>query len=108
MPMRVVSLIRGAPVALRGVDPTLEANAYAVAEAIDLAVVLAGPAIELALAGTEGDLQVLLESGVPVYASARDVTGLGLRSADLVPGIQIVGVPELSEVLRSADAVLAW
>jgi intracellular sulfur oxidation DsrE/DsrF family protein len=106
--VRVVSLIRSAPVALRGVDPVLEANAYAVAEAVDLAVVLTGPAIELALAGSEGDLRALLESGVSVYASSHDVGRLGLRPSDLVPGVRIVDGPEVAEVLRAAEAVLAW
>lgn len=108
MAVRVVSLVRSAPVALRGVDPVLEANAYAVVEAIDLAVVLTGPAIELALAGAEGDLQALLESGVAVYASTPDCERLGLSSADLVPGVRMAEQAAIAAVLRSAQAVLAW
>lgn len=108
MPVRVVSLVRSAPVALRGVDPVLEANAYAVVAAVDLAVVLTGQAIELALAGAEADLPALLESGVPVYASAPDLARLGLQPADLVEGVRIADPPAIAEVLRAAEAVLAW
>jgi intracellular sulfur oxidation DsrE/DsrF family protein len=125
---RVVSLVRSAPLALRGTDPVLEANAYAVAEAVDLAVVLAGPAVELAVAPRRGgprqapsiggvtlpalahdqDLRGLLESGVHVYVVAEHVAALGLESAQLVDGVRIVDMATVAAVLRSADAVLAW
>lgn len=125
MARRVVSVVRAAPLALRGTDPVLEANAYAVAEAVELTVVLAGEAVELAVAGGEvppsalagaalppaaydQDLRGLLESGVAVYAAAEDLERLGLRPSDLVDGIRVVDGPAVAAVLRDADAVLAW
>ncbi|MPZ87317.1 MAG: hypothetical protein GEU81_04410 [Nitriliruptorales bacterium] len=125
MVRRVVSLVRGAPVALRGVDPVLEANAFAVAEAVDLAVVLAGSAVELALEASEirpgetagvalppaaydQDLRGLLESGVPIYVDGEDLRRLGLAVADLVEGVRVVDGGTVARVLRGADAVLAW
>ncbi len=128
MARRVVSLVRSAPLALRGTDPVLEANAYAVAEAVDLAVVLSGPAVELAVAplrprpghipaigGVElgvlahdEDLRGLLESGVHVYVASEDVTALGLTAADLLPGVRLADEESVARVLAGADAVLAW
>lgn len=134
MVRRVVSLVRGAPLALHGTDPVLEANAYAVAEAVELTVVLAGPAVELAVAGGEApvdagiitdghggaagpsqppaprdqDLRGLLESGVAVYVGAEDVRRLGLEPDDLVAGIQVVDAATIAAVLRGGDAILAW
>jgi len=125
---RVVSLVRSAPLALRGTDPVLEANAYAVAEAVDLAVVLTGPAVELALvprssrsgraasiAGVElpvlahdEDLRGLLESGVHVYAVAADIAALGLVPGDLATGVRVADDEAIAAVLAAADAVLAW
>jgi len=125
---RVVSLVRSTPLALRGTDPILEANAYAVAESVDLAVVLAGPAVELALvpnsmrlghapsiAGVDlpvlahdEDLRGLLESGVHVYATADDVAALGLVPDDLAAGVRVVDAEAVAVVLAAADAILAW
>lgn len=122
MVRRVASLVRSAPLALHGTDPVLEANAYAVAEAVELTVVLAGPAVELAVAGGETvadggvsregardqDLQGLLESGVEVYVDAEDMRRLGLGPADLVAGIRVVDATTIAGVLRNAEAVLGW
>lgn len=125
MVRRVVSLVRGAPVALRGIDPVLEVNAYAVAEALDLAVVLAGPAVELALDGGvvaaaeiagvtleptahHQDLLGLLESGVAVYVDHADLDRLGVGPEDVVDGIRVVDAASVADVLRDAEAVLAW
>lgn len=125
MVRRVVSLIRWAPVALRGADPVLEANAYAVAEAVDIVLVLRGVAVELAVAApaVEGpdpadaglpqpvadlDLVGLLESGVDVVVAAEDLARVGLTPGDLVPGVQVADAPALAAVLRSAEAVLTW
>lgn len=122
---RVVSLVRGHPVALRGIDPVLEVNVYAVAEAVDLAVVLAGPAVELAIEGGQvlagevagvtlepaahdQDLRGLLESGVAVYIDHADLDRLGLGPGDLVPGIRVVDAATVADVLRDAESVLAW
>jgi len=125
MVRRVVSLIRWAPVALRGADPVLEANAYAVAEAVDIVLVLRGVAVELAVAApaVEGpdpaetglpqpisdlDLVGLLESGVEVVVAAEDLARVGLTAADLVAGVQVADAPALAAVLRTAEAVLTW
>lgn len=111
MPRRVASVVRSAPVGLRGADPALEANVYAIAEEVDLTVVLVGPAVELALAGPHalgGDVAVLLESGVAVYACRPDLDRLGLRADDLVHGVRLAEPDVVAEVLRAADAVLAW
>lgn len=111
MPRRVASVVRSAPVGLRGVDPALEANVYAIAEQVDLTVVLMGPAVELALAGERalgGDLVVLLESGVAVYAHEPDMERLGLQPRDLVDGVRVADASTVAAVLHHADAVLVW
>lgn len=125
MVARVVSVLRTAPLFLRGVDPVLEANAHAVAEAVDIALVLTGPAVELALASADApsrsvggvslppaahdqDLQGLVESGVAVYAAEVDLARLGLLGADLVSGVRLAGPDTIAAVLRDAEAVLCW
>jgi predicted peroxiredoxin len=119
MVRRVVSLVRSAPAALRGEDPVLEANAYALSEAVDLTLVLAGPAVELALAAesdsdllqpppSQQDLRGLIESGVRIYADAADLRARGIRSGDLVPGVEVVDAQRLADVLADAEAVLSW
>jgi intracellular sulfur oxidation DsrE/DsrF family protein len=121
----VVSVVRSAPAALRVSDPVLEANAYAVAEDVDLVVVLRGAALEHALAQGErccgdvagvelppaagaDDLSGLLESGMGVLAAADDLARQGLHATDLVPGVRVVDAATLAGVLRDADAVLTW
>lgn len=125
MARRVVSLIRAHPGAVRSIEPSLEANLYAVASDIDLAVVLLGAGIEIAVAGGEvppaalggrtlppaasaDDLRGLLESGIAVYASADDLGELGLSPHDLVDGVQPADAQRIANLLRSADAVLCW
>jgi intracellular sulfur oxidation DsrE/DsrF family protein len=121
----VVSLIRAHPGALRSVEPSLEANAYAVASDVDLTVVLRGAGIELAVAGSEvcpgalggrslppsasaDDLLGLLESGIAVYADAGDLARLGLDSADLVDGVRPADDATIAQLIRRADTVLCW
>jgi predicted peroxiredoxin len=121
----VVSIMSGAPAVISPVDPVLEANVYAVAEDVDLSVVLRGAAIEYAaqvatvppasLAGRPlpnarcaRDLRGLLESGVPVYVDAESATRRGMRADDLVDGVSLVGPDRVAELLRGADAVLHW
>jgi intracellular sulfur oxidation DsrE/DsrF family protein len=125
MARRVVSLVRRPPAALRGADPVLEANAYAVAEAVDLTVVLTGSAVELALAGGEvpprsvggvplppaaadQDLRGLLESGVDVYVAAEDLERMGIDAQQLVEGVRVTDAAAIARALRDAEAVLAW
>ncbi|HUH06885.1 MAG TPA: DsrE family protein [Egibacteraceae bacterium] len=125
MARRVVSYVRRGPVALRASHPALEANAYAVAEDVDLTLVLAGRAVELALAGGEvrpgevagvslppaasaQDLRGLIESGVSVLIAGEDLAALGLGSGDLVDGVQAADSGSIAEAIRQADAVVGW
>ena len=125
MARRVVSVMSGAPAVISPVDPVLEANVYAVAEDVDLSVVLRGAAIAYAtqvavappamLAGRAlpnarcaTDLRGLLESGVPVYVDAESAGRQGIRTDDLVDGVSMLDPDRLSELLRRTDAVLHW
>jgi intracellular sulfur oxidation DsrE/DsrF family protein len=125
MARRVVSLLRGPAGAARANDAALEANAFAVAEDLDLTLVLRGRGVELAqhrppdapleLAGrplpdpaAASDLQGLLESGVPVFVGADCLAELGLGPDDLLAGVRIVDAPAIAGLLRDADAVVAW
>lgn len=125
MARHVVSIMSGAPAAVSPADPVLEANVYAVAEDIDLAVVLRGAAIEYAartqpvaparLAGRPlpnarcgRDLRGLLESGVPVYVDAVSAAAQGMDAHDLVDRVELVAADRLAALLHDADAVLQW
>lgn len=125
MARRIASLLRAAPAALRATDPALEANAYAVAEDVDLTVVLQGAAVELAVAASEGrptqvagvslppaasgqDLRGLIESGVRVVAHGRDVDEHGIDRAALVPGVEVVETRTVATILSDAEGVLTW
>jgi predicted peroxiredoxin len=125
MARRVVSIMSGAPAAVSPADPVLEANVYAVAEDVDLSVVLRGAAVEYAaqvvaipparLAGRPlpnarcaRDLRGLLESGVPVYVDAESAAERGVGGDDLVDGVRLADDDRLSDLLRRADAVLHW
>lgn len=125
MARRVVSLLRAGPGALRPTEAVLEANAYAVAEDVDLTLILLSFAAELAIAGGEArpgklagvglppaasgqDLRGLVESGVGLLVSAEALAVLGLQLADLVEGARVVDEVAIAEVLREADAVLTW
>ena len=125
MARRVVSLIERAPGVPLGGVPVLEANAYAVAEDVDLAVVLRGDAVAFALTGGPSgferlagiplpravgaqDLRGLLESGVAVHAEAAALDERGLTDDVLLPGVRRCDPPTLAGLLRSADAVLTW
>lgn len=125
MARRVASLLRSAPGALRATDPALEANAYAVAEDVDLTVVLRGSAIEFAVRGSEArpaqvagvalppasgsqDLRGLLESGVRVVAEAAALQARGLDASQLIDGVQLADDIEIADVLAAAEGVLTW
>ena len=125
MARRVVSILTAAPAAMSPHDPVLEANVYAVAEDVDLTVLLRGVAIEYAavsgavpaatLAGEPlpdarcaRDLRGLLESGVAVYVDAVSAGRQGLDVGALIPGVSIADAAEQSALLRAADAVLHW
>lgn len=125
MVRRVVSLVRSGPQALRSTEAVFEANAFAVAEDVDLTVVLAGAAVELAIAAGEvrpgelagvalppaasgQDLLGLLESGVGVLVADADLQARGLAADDLVAGVEVVDGAAVADVLRRAEAVLTW
>ncbi len=125
MARRIVSVLRCGPAALRGNAPALEANAYAVAEDVDLVLVLRGAAVELAVAGADAragdlagvalppaagvaDLRGLVESGVRVLADAGDLAVAGLGRDDLVAGVEAADAEVLAATLRGADAVVTW
>lgn len=125
MARRVVSVIRSLPGAVRGVEPALEANAYAVAEDVDLVVVLRDDAVELAVEGAEvrpdvlagqplpaaaapHDLRGLLESGIGVHVHANSLAARGVEQGDLVAGVAVADDSALAALLHGADAVLVW
>jgi intracellular sulfur oxidation DsrE/DsrF family protein len=126
MARRVVSVLRGpCGAAARTSDPALEANAYAIAEDVDLTLVLRGASVELAVAGARAvpvelagaalpplaasqDLRGLVESGVEVHACAASLQGRGIPAGALVEGVEIADAAALETLLRAADAVLAW
>lgn len=124
MARTVVSLVRGSS-GSRSLEAALEANAFAVAEDLDVRLVLAGDAVELALSGavvhpaklagvpvapasSGEDLRALIESGVAVHAVGDDLRRRGLASSSLVTGVVSVEREDLATLLRSADAVVAW
>ena len=125
MARRVVSILTAAPAAMSPHDPVLEANVYAVAEDVDLTVLLRGVAIEYAATGgtvpearlagqplpdarCARDLRGLLESGVGVYVDAVSAAHQGLDVDALIPGVSVADAEAQSELLRTADAVLHW
>lgn len=125
MARRVVSVVRVGPGALRPTDPALEANAYAVAEDVDLTVVLRGSAVEFALAHSDTaaselagvalppptgsqDLRGLLESGVRVLAHTTALQDRGIATSDLIGGVTPIDTAELATVLADAEGVLTW
>ena len=125
MARRIASLLRSAPGALRATDPALEANAYAVAEDVDLTVVLRSSAVEFAVRGSETrpaqvagvalppaagsqDLRGLLESGVRVVAEAAALQARGLDASQLIDGVELADDTEIADVLAAAEGVLTW
>jgi predicted peroxiredoxin len=122
---RVVSILSGAPAALADEDPVLEANVYAVAEDVDLVLLLRGAAVEYAVVASAvptatladhplpdarcaRDLRGLLESGVAVHIDAVSAEQQGVGDGDLIPGVSVAGSDEQLELLERADAVLHW
>jgi intracellular sulfur oxidation DsrE/DsrF family protein len=125
MARRVVSVLHAPSGAPRPSEAALEANAFAVAEDIDLTLLLRGGGVEYAqrlpdlplldLAGhplpdaaAGADLRGLLESGVAVVVGADCLDAVGLTPADLLDGVRVVAPAEVADLLRTADAVLTW
>lgn len=126
MVTRVLSVLRSAdPGAPRPADPVLDLNAYALAEDIELCLVLKAAGVELAVAEAhvrsatiagidvpaavpERDLKALLASGVRVLAVEEDLTARGLTDAELLPGIEVLAEPDLAALLIEHDVTLTW
>lgn len=125
MARRVVSILSGPPAAMASEDPVLEANIYAVAEDVDLTVLLRGAAIEYATVAREvpaatladhplpnarcaRDLRGLLESGVMVYVDALSAGHQGVGPDQLIRGVSVADAGEQLDLLHRADAVLHW
>ncbi len=124
MVARVLSLIRGTDAgAARTADPALDVNAYAVADDVELTLVLTDHGVELGLrdavchpariGGVEvpaatpaTDLRALLSSGVTVLAVAEDLRARGLEATDLLEGIGVVAQRELAGLVASHDRTL--
>lgn len=125
MARRVVSVVRGDGAGVWSSASSLEANAYAVAEDIDLTLVLRGAGCELAIAAlgatdevlaghslaarTGGqDLRALLESGVPVVVDGACLAANGLAVDQLLDGVRVVQHDDVLDLLVDADAVVGW
>lgn len=125
MPRRLVSIVRHAPGAPRGAEPSLEANAYAVTQDVDLTVVLLEDAVRLAVARGETpprtiggaefppsaaahDLRALLESGIRVLAHDRALTSQGIAADDLLPGVAVADDGHVADAVAAAEGVLTW
>jgi sulfur relay (sulfurtransferase) DsrF/TusC family protein len=124
MPTRVLSVLRGADAgAARSADPALDLNAYAVAEDVELTLVLKDAAVELGLeqassdpgmvagiavpaARPATDLLALLGSGVVVLAVTEDLATRGLDPAQLLPGIDVVDEPALAGLIAEHHVTL--
>jgi hypothetical protein len=124
MATRVLSILRGAEAgAARAADPAVDTTAFAVADDVELTVVLKDRAVELGLAGTRcqatplagidvpvaepaTDLRALLGSGIRVLAVTEDLTTRGLRLGALLAGIETVAEAELAGLIVSHDVTL--
>lgn len=121
---RVLSLMRGADAgAARSADPALDVNAYAVAEDVEVTLVLKDQGVQLGVAETsaapeaivgidvpvaepETDITALLSSGVPVLAVRTDLQARGLGPEDLLDGIEVVEEARLAELIVEHDVTL--
>lgn len=126
MARRVVSVLRGpCGSAARTSDPAVEANAYAIAEDVDLTIVLRGASVDLAVAGARAvpvelagqplpplaasqDLRGLVESGVDVHACTASLADRGIDPDELLEGVRPSDADALTQLLRDADAVIGW
>lgn len=126
MVTRVLSVLRSAdPGSPRRADPALDLNAYALAEDVELTLVLKAAGVELGIAGAhaepatiggldvpspaaENDLRALIASGVTVLAVEEDMAARGVSGGDLLPGIRPVPEADLAEILPDHDVTLTW
>lgn len=121
---RVLSIVRGADAgAPRAVDPALEATSFAVADDVDVTLVLKSRGVELALddvccesARVTGldvpvaepglDLRGLLASGVRVLAVSEDLALRGIDVEALVPGVEPLTEADLAALILDHDVTL--
>lgn len=126
MVTRVLSVLRSAdPGAPRAADPVLDLNAYALAEEVELTIVLKAAGVELGVAGAhvrparvgghdvpaaaaQDDIAALLASGVRVLAVDEDLRARGLGADDLLPGIGVVDEEHLADAIPDHDVTLTW
>lgn len=124
MTTRVLTILRGAEAgAARSADPAVDTTAFAVADDIELTVVLKDRAVELGLAGTRcrsaplagvdvpaaepaADLRALLASGIRVLAVAEDLAVRGLRPGSLLAGIEPLPEAGLAPLIAGHDVTL--
>lgn len=123
-PTTVLSIVRGADAgSARSADPVLDVNAYAVADDVELTLVLKDRGVELAVAGglahpvmvaevsvplarPTDDLQGLIDSGVRVVAVREDLDRRGLAAPRLLAGVGIVDEAALAAMVIDHDVVL--
>lgn len=125
MPRRLVSIIRHAQGAPRGSEPSLEANAYAVTQDVDLTVLLVSDAVRLAVAEGETpprsiagaefppaapahDLRALMESGIEVLVHHEAMSRQGIVAGDLLSGVTIADNDLVAATIGGAQGVLTW
>lgn len=126
MVTRVLSVLRSAdPGAPRAADPVLDLNAYALAEEVELTLVLKAAGVELGVAdahvrpavvgghdvpaaAAEDDLAALLASGVRVLAVEEDLRARGLGPDDVLPGVTTIAEEGLVGELEAHDVTLTW
>lgn len=125
MRTRVLSFVRGADAgSARTADPALDLNAFAVAEDIELTLVLKDHGVELALAEAQfhpadvadvavpwadpsTDIRALADSGVRVCAVAEDLAIRGLSDARLVDGVEVVEESGVNSLIAEHDVTLS-
>lgn len=125
MPTRVLTILRGAdPGAARTHDPALDVTAFAVAEDVELTLLLRGLGVEHAVRGatthavrvagrevpsaTPGaDIAALVASGVRVLAADEDLRARGIRPDDLLDGVEPVDEPTVAHLVLSNDVTLS-
>lgn len=123
-PVRVLSILRGSDAgSARTADPVLDVNAYAVADEVELTLVLKDRGVELAEAGGRShpvhiaglpvpsahpadDLRGLVDSGVRVVVVREDLDQRGLGAASIVDGLEVVDEAALAAMVVEHDVVL--
>ena len=117
MVRRVLSIVTGAEPPRPAQHVALELNAYAVAEDLELAVVLVGDAVELAAAAPVAvdvstavtpALPALVASGVRVVVSEEDVALRGLDRSSLLAGVEPASVDVIADLIATHDVTLRW